>query len=262
MGKNKIFPVFASAALTLSILACSLGAPAPSADEPDSPSPDAASLDDSSPVTSSACDNPLHPVAAGASWTYTLSGFSNDTFVRSIIAVDAAGFTDQDVFASGVTRTGEWKCDGGALIALSPNGGATASVQTTGLDSSFETTAHSGVTLPASVNAGDTWSQELTVEGAQDINGVEAQSKNVTSYSCTAGGVEPVTVPAGAFEAQRVDCQIHMAITVIMNGLEVPTAFDSTYTVWYAPGVGMVRTDSLVSGMGDSTLELTAYSIP
>jgi hypothetical protein len=191
-----------------------------------------------------------------------MSGISSDTFTRSIVAVSADGFTDQDVFGSGVTRTGEWRCNAGALIALNPAAGSTATVQTSGLDANFQTTALDGLTLPATVSAGDTWSQNLTIEGTQNINGVEAQSKNVVAYSCTAGGTESVTVPAGTFDALRVTCQITMDITINMSGLEVPSQISSTDTIWYAPGVGMVRTESAIAGIGGSTIELTAYSIP
>jgi hypothetical protein len=213
-------------------------------------------------VTSGACANPLYPVAAGISWTYSMSGLSSDTYVRSIVDVRADGFTDQDVFGTGVTRTGEWQCSAGALIALNPTGGSNASVQTAGGTANFQTTSLEGMTLPAVVNVGDTWTQNLTTEGTQTINGVEAASRSAIAYSCAAGGNESVSVPAGTFDAMRVVCQLSMSITVNMGGLEVPTQIDSTDTIWYAPGVGMVRTESAIAGFGNNTIELTAYSFP
>ena len=119
---------------------------------------------------SSACQNPLS-VVVGASWTYKFTGAAPGDFTRSITAVNTDGFLDQDVFTSGITRTGEWKCNSGALIALNPNGGSTAAVQSSTVDSTFKTTAMDGVTLPASINVGDSWTQNFTIEGTETIKG-------------------------------------------------------------------------------------------
>ena len=32
--------------------------------------------------------------------------------------------------------------------------------------------------------------------------------------------------------------------------------------MWYAPGVGLVKLDGAISGMGSGSIELTAYSLP
>jgi hypothetical protein len=211
---------------------------------------------------SGACDNPLYPVVIGASWTYKFNGGVPGDFTRSITAVNDDGFFDQDVFTSGITRTGEWKCNAGALIALDPNGGSTAAVQSSTIDSTFETIAMDGVTLPANVNAGESWTQNFTIEGTETIKGVAVASKNQTAYSCTAGGSESVTVAAGTFNAVRMECQTNITITITMNGAEIPTNVTTTSTIWYAPGVGMVKSDNVVSGTGNNTIELTAYNIP
>jgi hypothetical protein len=260
----RFVPVASAAVLVFSLLACSLGASPPAADQAgrEPPFDETAPTSPSSPLASGDCANPLSPVTVGATWNYAMSGVTSDTFVRSITAVHAQGFTDQDVFASGVTRTGEWKCSAGALVALNPNGGTTASVQTTDVDANFQTTLLDGVTLPAAVNAGDTWAQNITIEGTQNLNGTDVISKNAAAFTCTAGGIESVSVPAGSFDAQRVECQVDMTITVTMNGIEVPTTFTSTSTAWYAPGVGMVKAESVSTDMGNSTLELTGYTIP
>jgi hypothetical protein len=211
---------------------------------------------------SSACKNPLYPVVVGASWTYKFTGTAPGDFTRSITKVDTDGFLDQDVFTSGITRTGEWKCNAGALIALNPNGGSTAAVQSSTVDSTFKTTAMDGVTLPASINAGDSWTQNFTIEGTETIKGMAVATKNRTAYSCTAGGSESITVAAGTFNAVRMECQTNIVITITMNGTGIPTNVNTTSTMWYATGVGMVKSDNIVNGSGNTTLELTAYHIP
>ena len=213
---------------------------------------------------SGACANPLYPVVMGATWTYSMTGATPGNFTRSIVAVAADGFTDQDVFDAGTTRTGQWKCDSGALTALDPgSGGApTANVATSAMSADFKTTAMDGVTLPANVTAGTTWSQSFTIEGTQSINGTDVQSKNQSNYNCTAGATESVTVAAGTFDALKVDCQSDMTITITMNGVDVPTNVNTTSTTWYAPGVGQVKTVTTLSDGSTSTIELVSYTIP
>lgn len=207
------------------------------------------------------CTNPLMPVIAGASWNYQMTGSSSDTFARSILSVGGSAFTDQDVFASGVTRTGEWNCDSGNLIALDPVGGTSATVQTADMNSDFQTNAQSGVTLPASVAAGDAWTQSLSISGTTVVNELTAESTSDTTVSCTALGMESVTVPAGTFDAMKIDCQDSIEITVTISGVTVPTSISFMTTLWFAPSVGMVQSISTGSGV-DATIALTSYSIP
>jgi len=226
------------------------------------PTPAAISATAPAPQTLGQCSNPLQPVIIGAAWIYSMSGISTGSFTRSITDVRSTGFTDQDAFDTGVTRTGEWKCEDGALTALAPAEGLSAMVQTEGLTAEYQTTSSSGVTLPAIVLPGDSWSQNFTIEGTQSLAGQDVPAKGEMSYACTAANSETVSVPAGAFDAMRVGCQINGTITVAVAGIEVPAEFTSAATIWYARDVGMVKTENEISGVGHSTIELTSYTIP
>jgi hypothetical protein len=248
------------------MLACNLGTPAPTGDgskpaegfstEAPPPAPIAAT-----PAAPNACDNPYMPIIVGATWNYNLTGPLPDTYVHSVLSLEGDGFTEQDVYASGVTRTGQWKCENGNLVALNPSGGGSANVSTEGVSVDFKTTAHEGVTLPASMNPGDSWSQSLTLEGTQTINGESNPASNQLSQNCTALGVEVVTVPAGTFDAMRVECNTVMNISVTVQGTPFQNTMTLNNSTWYAPKVGMVKTVSTGNGL-DSTIELTSFSIP
>ena len=138
------------------------------------------------------------------------------------------------------------------MIALNPSGGGSVDFQTTALE---------GVTMPASLNPGDSWSQSLTLEGTQTVNSETLPVSNHVTQACTAVGVESVTVPAGTFDAMRVDCQVNMNITIDISGSPFTTPITLNNTNWYALKVGLVKTVSTGSGL-DSTTELTSYSIP
>jgi hypothetical protein len=243
--------------LLIAMMACSLPGAGPSVSGP------AALNSGSSSSGAGACANPLYPVVSGASWTYSFTSAAPGNFTRSITAVNADGFTDQDVFDSGISRSGEWKCQAGALIALKPDSGApNASAQSSSISATFKTTSMDGVTLPAAINSGDKWSQNFTQEGTQAIKGQNVATKSQVAFNCTAGGSESVTVAAGTFNAVRMDCQTVLVITITMSGVDIPSNISTNSTLWYAPGVGMVKSDNALSSGGNTTIELTAYNIP
>ena len=213
------------------------------------------------------CANQYYPVAAGATWNYSMSSDASGTssFVRSIGSVSDGGFTDQDVFSGGTTRTGSWSCDNGDLAALDQGALATVSVPTDSATPTFtaQSTESSGITIPATMTVGVSWSQSVTIEGSMEISGMTADATNAATYTCTPAGMESVSVAAGTFDAMKVTCVYQMNITVNMDSTgPMSLPFSSTSDVWFAPNVGMVKTVDQNSDLGDTTIELTDYSIP
>jgi hypothetical protein len=268
MNTNKISYLIAGGVLILSMLACNFGtSPDPYVPLP----PQDNATNESAPVTeiptdntsnsSGACTNPYLPVIAGATWNYKLTGPTPDTFTRSILSVEADGFTDQDIFSAGVSRQGKWKCDNGSLVALNPSNGGSASINAENVSVDFQTTELSGVTLPATVNAGDAWTQTTTLEGTETINDMQIPAKNQFTNTCTAIGVESVTVEAGTFDALRVECQTVMNISVTVKDNPILTSLTFTSTNFYAENIGLVKTVTTGEGL-DSTVELVSYNIP
>ena len=254
-------PFFALAFLLLTSLACSLPGAAPvspSSSPQDAPAtlPPAPIQEVSTEAPVADCFNPYYPVAQGDTWEYEVSGSATDTFTRSILSASGSEFTDQDVFGSGTTRTGQWKCESGNLIALTPGG--SASVDTAGQTFNFTITSNSGITFPANLEVGNAWSQDIAYEGTQDAGGTQITSQNQATTSCTATGRESVTVPAGTFDALKVECNSRISISISGGS---PIVIEAPSVAWYAEGVGMVKTVSSGSGF-DSTIVLKSYQIP
>lgn len=263
MKTYKISYLVITTFLALSLTACNIGL---------TPPPETTSTESTTATTaieapsagsdpSNACANPLLPIKVGATWNYKLTGAVADTFTRSILSTEASGFVDQDVFGTGVTRQGKWNCDNGNLIALNPSSGVSATVSATNMEIDFQTTEFSGVTLPAAIHAGDTWSQSATLEGVQSINGTDIPAKNQFISNCTAVGPESVTVEAGTFEATRFDCQTDINITITMAGEDIQAPLKFSSSNWYVENIGMVKTAVVGDGL-DSTIELVSYNIP
>lgn len=201
----------------------------------------------------SACNNPFLPVAVGREWVYRMSGpVGTNEFTRSIATLTENGFTDRDTFDVGTVREGEWRCEDGDLIALSP--GSQAAVSVPDMRFTFTVESNEGVTLPADLAPGKTWSQRMVYSGRQTVGDLTMDTRNDLTIQCRAIGEEPVTVPAGAFTAMRVECTHAMKVTV----QEFTVSIESTGVVWYAKGVGMVKSlDESAEGSTEIVLVAT-----
>jgi hypothetical protein len=221
--------------------------PAPPSPSPTAPAPIAA-----------ACQNRYYPIAQGAAWTYRVSGSVNDTFTRAIIGVRADGFDDQDSFASGAIRRGSWACRQGDLISLTPGG--SASVAAGGAQTDFTVESNEGLTLPADPQPGAQWTQTIVYLGQFNTGDRNVTARSTLNTSCRAVGVESVSVPAGAFEALRVDCTYRLTIA-LLGDLPFDFSFSSSGSVWYAPGVGMVKLRD-TGEMGTTEVVLLSSALP
>lgn len=220
------------------------------------PTATAAGGENPAPAGLNQCQNPYSPIVQGASWQYQLSGVTSGTFTRTLTAVRADGFEDQDVFSAGTTRQGSWACQNGNLISLTPSSGA--SVSAAGIQTDFTIESNTGISFPADPQPGQEWAQNIVYLGQQTTGGVTIESRNVLATSCKAGNIETVTVPAGEFSALRVDCSTR--IDIYISG-SLSFSFNSSDSAWHAPGVGMVKSVG-TSNMGATEIVLLAYNIP
>jgi hypothetical protein len=214
------------------------------------------------------CDNPLYPVKQNATWTYANTGSpSGDfTYTDTITQVRSDGFTLTSQFGD-LTRTQEWACETGGLKALQLGGGPTASLSTQDMSAQFTTTQVTGTTLPKELIPGMQWLYGLTLEGTTDIPGdQQAQSTGTFTITMQEMGKETVTVPAGTFEATKLQANSTMDIMAEFQGLQVPMTITGSSLLWYAPNVGFIKSVDNVD-MGDgtpftTTTELQSYNIP
>jgi hypothetical protein len=266
MKPQAIPPLIATCILALAMIACNLGNTSNATQAPATNTSESTVLATEAPTmtpdhTTGACDNPYLPVIVGATWKYKLTGPFPDTYTHTVLSVGDNSFSEQDVFSKGITRQGNWNCDHGNLTALNPPSGSSGTVASKNIQVDLHTKSVSGVSLPATINAGDTWTQALDLEGTETINGTASLASNNLTYDCKASGVESVTVAAGTFDAMRVDCTTVAHVVVQMSNNPVDTTLNLTTTSWYVNDVGVVK--SLTSGLGiESTVELISYTIP
>lgn len=267
----KSSPTFIVGLIIIALAAACSPASAPSPAAPAEGAADATETPEATPTadlaSTGACANLYFPVREGASWTYSGEAGPDGpySFTDRITAVREDGFTLTADF-DGLTRTQEWSCKEEGLVALDYNGGPAGSVATEGLDATFETSDVEGVILPAAVAPGDTWSQSFTLSGSILLpNGTNAMAGGAGQSNFTAVGRESVSVPAGSFEALRVDLEFDLELELQMGDITVPLTLTTTGSTWFVEGLGWVKSTSIGTVYDqpiEETIVLEASSVP
>jgi hypothetical protein len=198
------------------------------------------------------CDNQYMPAVEGATWSYNAHTDQGDTTqVDTITDVGTDGFLVETTRSDGFNYVITWTCTPEGLLWLQTDGGMFSGIfQGGGLSQSWETVSYSGISIPKNGQAGDTWSSDQQIS-VTDSTGTRNFG---IAMNFQAVGMESVSVPAGTFNAMRVD--FTMAWTSDDN-------INMTYLVtdWFVENVGLVKT-SAQADFGSYSLELTSYSIP
>jgi hypothetical protein len=215
-----------------------------------------------------ACANSFYPVVQGASHVY--SGNSPEvgafTFTQTVSEVRADGFTLTSQYDD-LTLTQQWSCGPDGIALLDYAGGGAAAISTAGLQGTFTTTEMSGVTLPASMSPGSTWNQAFSLEALLDMGEAgEASGTGSATIDYQAIGTESVTVPAGTFDAMRVESTLSTNIEATFAGLTVPVMLTTQTVSWFVDGVGWIKAEETATFEGAesmvTTIELQSYTIP
>ena len=212
------------------------------------------------------CANAYYPVREGATWNYTgtNSEVGEYSWTDTITETSDNGFTLTSQFDD-LTRTQSWECRPEGLLTLQLGGGPAGSITSNQTQLNLETQNVTGVTYPVVINAGDQWSHAHEFSGTMDIAGQSAEANGDESASFTALGLESVTVPAGTFDAMKIEVATTININSTFQGTTVPVTFTGTTTSWYVQGVGWVKSVSTSEFGGitsTDTVELQSYSIP
>jgi hypothetical protein len=218
-------------------------------------------------VSTHLCNHPYFPALDGANWRYSgvESAAGPYSFTDTVINVRADGFTLSGEF-DGLVRTQEWSCSEAGVSVLDYGGMNSARVTTSGMDFQLQTTEMSGVTLPADLAPGSSWSQSFTVAGEMVMEGAATSTATGTAVSHNVAiEFETVTVPAGTFEALRIERTIEIDLLIHVGGASLPTTVSSTESTWFARGVGWIKssfTGMILDQPIDESIVLDAYSIP
>ena len=212
------------------------------------------------------CANAYYPVREGATWSYKSIGspVGDYSFTDTITSVREDGFTLTSQFED-VTRTQEWACKPEGLVALQLGGPSAATLNTQEVQLNLTVNNVSGVTFPGEITTGNEWQHMLEFDGELDIAGTPAEAIGGAESNFSALGSESVAVPAGTFDAMKVQVDSTITINATFQGISMPVAFSGTYIFWFAQGIGWVKASGTGEAVGTSfteTIELQSYNIP
>ncbi len=220
----------------------------------------------STPAAQSLCTNAYYPVREGAIWNYQSTGgpAGEYSFTDTITSAREDGFT-LSTQIGGLTRTQEWTCQPEGLAALQLGGAPAAMLSSQNIQLNLNVTNSSGVTFPSQMNVGDQWQQSMDVSGNVTAFNEEAEATGTAQMNFAAVGNESVTVPAGTFDALKVNVDVTLNINAAYGGITLPVTFSGKYTYWFVQGVGWVKASGTGNVLGSSfseTTELQSYNVP
>lgn len=281
MKKRIAKQIFSLLLMILFVAACA-APPAPTTTEPQATlpaaSPQATGTDTATeapataegtgvPVTGEGlCANAYYPIREGATWTYQSAGGNTGgySFTDTITSARDDGFTLSTQIA-GLTQTQEWNCTSEGLVALQFGGAPAAMLTSQAMQLGLQVNNVTGITFPKNIQPADQWSHSLDFEGNVTLSGNQANATGNAQTSFNAIGMESVTVPAGTFDAMKIQADTVLDMNASYAGLSVPVSFSATYTYWFVQGVGWVKasgTGSLAGKSFSETIELQSYNIP
>ena len=178
----------------------------------------------------------------------TITSVETDSFEREITTTLSNG--TQKAY------TDSWKCTPDGLVL---QGGPLATTfQSVYGNATMKTLSTTGVTLPAHINAGDSWTQDAQLAFTSTLVSV-----NITlTYNFKAIGLELVTVPAGTFNAMKIQIDVtSQATTATRTNNIAVDGFE-----WFVPGVGAVKSSVGVKVNGTAYPgtddQMQSYHIP
>ena len=204
-----------------------------------------------------ACDHPYFPLRSGSSWTYATPDGTMTWSVGGASGSDASAEATMEIAMPEVSMTVHWSCGSAGIVSYDFG---TLSVASMGDVASMEVIDSSGAFLPASdlLAPGYSWPNNYSLVMHVSQEGFAVDWTTTVSETWTVAGIESVSVPAGTFEALRVDGDESVSITGL--GQDVNVTVSTTH--WYAKGVGVVRYTSSTSEGSNSGGELTSYTVP
>jgi len=246
--------------LVLSLTACASDEPEGEAMEDETPETTEPSGETTEAEGSSAggglCDHPYFPIDEDLVLTYSQSatGLSSEMVVEYEVTGEDTFVVRQTVTGSGesFTAEGEWVCTEEGFVQTS-NIGLETSVP--GVE--FSDLEYSGVTLPPADEfvEGARWQNMYRAAGSATVNELTVDYDVAIIQDSKLVGFEEVTVPAGTFEAARVESIETLSLSA--SDVAAPDVTTSSI-IWYAEGVGIVKIES---AEGDDTFVQELVSI-
>ncbi len=204
-----------------------------------------------SAVVQGACYQPYYPIRDGAVYHYRITTQGSDPVEMST----QYKVTGPDTFVTiqsfnDMSTEMSWRCTDEGLLNtdFGMNG-----MDIPGVDYTLENVSGTTVPLPDMLQPGNQWQSEFAMSGGMSAEGMEIKMDISATMDNTMVDFEDVTVPAGTYNAAKIDTTTTVDMQMDMGdmGSAAIPGMDGITTdssMWLVDGVGMVKT---TSGDGD-----------
>lgn len=192
------------------------------------------------------CDQPFSPTREGLEWQYRITGGeSAGVYIQRKTNLSSQGFV-QVSKGEKLERTERYRCTPEGLVPIDFAGFEGFKVEVGNV---------TGVAIPPYDRwaVGSSWGYVADIQG-ETTQGPKIWGKGTLEVRYRVSGKETVSVPAGRFEAFRVETTTTFKIDARFGLLSFPFNQQFQSTSWYAEGVGLVKTVS-----SRQTIELVAF---
>lgn len=248
--------------LVVSLTACGTATPASTALPVD---PGAVPIPTAQP--GDPCANEYFPVKKNATYTYSSTGSPSGpySFTRKITNVRADGFTINTKIKN-QNLLQEWSCKPEGLVPTQLGATDATSILAFEKFTDLKVTNVTGFVMPPAITPGAEWNYALDISGIENVKeGNAATMTGRVAFNFIAGNRESVAVPAGTFDAIAIEVGTVIDFNVASGGNVIQISVNSTYTIWYTPGVGWVKSNGYGKLGGQDyveTIVLDSYTIP
>ena len=246
--------------LYLFMAACGGGNPGGGAQNSNQPTPPQPTV-----TVSGNCANPFYPVSSTIRRDYVVTYMGGDmkpvSYTESYSDITPEAFKQVTALAGGSTITHAWKCAGEGLAALDYAQLNFGNQGEGGMKMDIDTVNAEGVMIPAAANwkIGYKWKTRFDLSGKIESPGAPTPGdmKSTVLLDHEIVGEEPVTVPAGTFNAFKVVTKLTQTGTMNMGGrgpstMNIPLNTTLTMTLYHARDVGLVK--SVIDRMATTEL--------
>lgn len=202
----------------------------------------------SRPVASSGCSHPYYPLRPGSSITYRMTTGENVNTLK-VSVTENTGDQAKLTYAfpeGGINIDQTLTCESGGLFSESYLDLAS---EVSGMNFRSETKSASGPLLPEGLGVGSEWDSSFDIVVHVDSGPVHdagiSEINETFSIHRKAEGFESVTVPAGTFNALKI--QSHF--TVATTGVPGMSSLSFDTTEYWVEGIGYVKTASESGGV-------------
>jgi hypothetical protein len=215
---------------------------------------------------SALCTHPFFPVSETAEWHYhagmpDLPILMGEDVVRQANLTDT-GFEQVRRVQQAGTLVQRWTCTPEGLSDMPRDATVAADGAPIG---TLQFTDATGITLPLADRwqAGYSWTQggNGTFDGLDVVPGMNPRSESAIAKTHTIIGQEAVTVPAGTFNAWKIETRSSGPVTLEIAGQKETFEITTLIEAWYVENIGLVKSSSTLDDMVVDTMELMSFQL-